>query len=248
MLHSDQKPLTLAQAVASFPPAEDNLSFKQAVWPLLISIMRVMDKDTETKQKGMARRSFSIKNFLPHNPQQSPRRSAPLAFVMQIPGRAPEGLLLLKLPELCVLQRQEGRLRELEDSASFSAGAHGPHRTASFWFVLGSRWLLLVASVRGEVQDTHGVTWAWRLAEIPWSIWPGLDLPQQPWFIRNTEFSEARAWIRANNLCPWSLAKSLSRKKFIFCVKTKKVTHSPKLSYAWLCPLPPHPTTHTFCV
>lgn len=180
-----------------------------------------MDKDTETKQKGMARRSFSIKNFLPHNPQQSPRRSAPLAFVMQIPGRAPEGLLLLKLPELCVLQRQEGRLRELEDSASFSAGAHGPHRTASFWFVLGSRWLLLVASVRGEVQDTHGVTWAWRLAEIPWSIWPGLDLPQQPWFIRNTEFSEARAWIRANNLSV-KLSKVTFKKEIYLLCEDKK--------------------------
>lgn len=165
MLHSDQKPLTLAQAVASFPQQKTSSPLNRLYDPFLF--LRVMNKDTETKQKGMGRRSFSIKNFLPHNPQQSPRRSAPLALVMQIPGRAPEGLLLLKLPELCVLQRQEGRLRELEDSASFSAGAHGPHRAASFWFGLGSRWLLLVASVRGEVQDTHGVTCAWRLAEIP---------------------------------------------------------------------------------
>lgn len=95
MFPSDQEPLTSAQAVVSFSQAEDNLFFKQAVRPLLISITRVMDKDSETKPRRVGRRSSSLRNLRPHNPQQSPRQLAPLAFVMQISGRIPRRAALV---------------------------------------------------------------------------------------------------------------------------------------------------------
>lgn len=119
----------------------------------------------KAKRDGEA--EFQHEEFSATQPPTKPKKVGPLGVCDANSWQGPRRAAPVETPEFCVLQLQEGILRELEDSASFSAGAHGPHRAASFWFGLGSRWLLLVASVRGEVQDTHGLTYAWRLAEIP---------------------------------------------------------------------------------
>ena len=119
-----------------------------------------MDKDTETKQTGMARRSFSVRNFLPRNPQQSPRRSAPLAFVMQIPGRAPEGLLLLKLPEFCVCSSKKADWGSWETQP---ASQLGPTDHTE---------LLLSGSAWGVAGSS-----SWPLSEVKYRtrmVWPAL--------------------------------------------------------------------------
>lgn len=91
-------------------------------------------------------------------------------------------------------------------------------------------------------------------AMSPWSIWPGLGLPEQLRLVRDTRFSEARAWVRADNLCPRRLTKLLSKKKFIFCVKAifQKRSHIVRSCHLQPCIFPihlpalPNPVSGTF--
>lgn len=166
---------------------------------------------------------------------------------MQIYGRAPEELFQLELPKLCGVHAP-GKQAEGAGKAP-QPSQLGP-RDHTEQLLFGSVWRAASSSLwpLSEVKCRTCTVWpALSSSEVSrWPIWPGLDLPQQPRLTRDTEFSQARAWVRADNPCQWRSTQLLSKKKFIFCVETKfqKRLHIIQNCHMHLCIFPTHCCHH----
>lgn len=246
-LMSGQKPLVSAQGMSFFSLTEDHL-FNQVVLTPSHFHYQSDGQRHKDKAKRWGEGRSPWRNFLPHNPWQSPRWLAPLQFMMQISGKTPEGLLHLERPEFHWVQAPGKQAKGAGRPGS--RPWQGPHTTQSSFFLAQSGELFAPPRCRvGTVRPALNGS-----AMSLWSIWPGLGLPEQLRLVRDTRFSEARAWVRADNLCPRRLTELLSKKKFIFCVKAKfqKMSHIVRSCHLQPCIFPihlpplPNPVSGTF--